>query len=127
MESLKIPEGYQRVMPYLILKNAAAFENFMKNVFDATEKYKAMRDDNTIMHAEVRVGESVIMFAESGDQFEPNTAGMFIYVEDVDATYKKALAEGATSKMEPATMDYGRSSGVSDPFGNVWWITSPKL
>jgi PhnB protein len=125
METLSIPEGYQRIMPYLIINNAAAFQSFMQRVFSAKEKYKAMRDENTIMHAEVKVGDSVIMFADATDEFERNTAGMFIYVENVDETYNKALAEGSTSKMKPADMEYGRTCGITDPFGNVWWITSP--
>jgi PhnB protein len=126
MKNVKIPEGYQQVMPYLIVNNAAGFLAFAKNVFDATEKYKEMRDENTIRHAEVKIGESVIMFADSTDQYPPQTAAMFIYVDNADEVYKKALEEGAASIMEPADQSYGRSGGVTDPYGNTWWITSEK-
>ena len=126
MEDFAIPEGYQRVMPYLIIKNATAFFNFMRMVFAATEKMKIMRDDTHIMHAELQIGESTIMFADSNEEFKPQTAGLFGYVQDADETYNKALEEGATSVMAMSNQDYGTSCGVTDPFGNVWWITGVK-
>ncbi len=126
MPQLNIPEGYQQVMPYLIVQGATGFQAFVQNVFGATEKQKHMRDENTVMHAEVKIGDSTIMFADSTAQWPPQMAGLFIYVPDADETYKKALGEGATIVMELADMDYGRSCGVKDPFGNVWWITSVK-
>lgn len=124
MENLNIPQGHQTVMPYLILKGAAQFLAFMKNVFGAEETFKQMRDENIIAHAEIKIGGSTIMCAEATDQWQPNTAGMFIYVKNADATYKKAVSEGASTIMEPADQPYGRSCGVKDPFGNIWWITS---
>ncbi|MCW3124610.1 MAG: hypothetical protein JWO03_268 [Bacteroidetes bacterium] len=114
-------------MPYLIIKDAARFAEFMKTVFNAEEGYKAMRDETTVMHAEVSVGDSTIMFADATDDFGARPAGMFIYVPDADATYQKALNNGATSIMPPADQPYGRSCGIKDPFGNDWWPTSiPK-
>lgn len=126
MEKVKIPTGYQTVMPYLIVKDAVELLAFMHNVFGATEKMKVMADDETIRHAEVQIGGSTIMFANSGEQWLPQTAGLYIHVENADETYRKALAEGATSVMEPSDQDYGRASGVKDSNGNVWWITSVK-
>jgi PhnB protein len=125
MQDLNIPQGYQRVMPYLILKDAAAFITFAQNVLDATEKMRTTREDgHTIMHAEVQIGESTIMLAEATADFAPQNAGLFVYVANCDAAYKNALNEGATSIMPPADQGYGRSCGVLDPFGNTWWITS---
>jgi len=124
MNDINLPQGYQRVMPYLILKNAAGFLDFCKVVFDATEKLKHMRDEATIAHAEIQIGESTIMFAEATDQWKTQTAGLFVYVKDADETYKKALDNGAVSVMELADQSYGRSGGISDPCGNTWWITS---
>ena len=126
MENLSIPAGYQRLMPYLILKDAQSFFGFMQAVFGATEKYKAMRDETTIQHAELQVGDSTIMYANSTDEWTTQTAGMFVYVANADETYEKALAEGATSVMPVSDQPYGRSGGVTDPFGNVWWITGVK-
>jgi PhnB protein len=113
-------------MPYLIIKNATAFFNFTQKVFEASEKIKIMRDGTHIRHAELQIGESTIMFADSNEEFKPQTAGLFVYVHDADETYNKALEEGATSVMAMCNQDYGRSGGVTDPFGNVWWITGVK-
>ena len=124
MKTLNIPEGYQQVMPYLIIENAAGFFEFAQNVFDATERYKAMRDEKLIMHAEISIGSSVIMFADATEVYKARPAGMFVYVDDCDAVYQKALANGATSVAEPADQSYGRSAGLTDPFGNTWWITT---
>jgi PhnB protein len=124
MKTVNIPEGYSQLMPYLIVENAAAFISFTQKVFDATEKFKTMRDEHTIMHAEISIGESVIMMADATDQFKQQNAGLFIYVDDCDAVFQKALDNGATTVMEPADQSYGRSGGVKDAFGNTWWITS---
>lgn len=126
MEKLTIPDGYQRVMPYLIIKNATVFFDFMQKVFGATEKMKIMRDATHIMHGELQIGESTVMFADSNEQFAPQNAGLFVYVQDADETYNKALEEGAIVVTAMSNQDYGRSGGVADPFGNVWWITGIK-
>ncbi len=125
---MKMPKGYQTVMPYLIVNGAANFIDFTKNVFKAVEneKMRSMRDEKTIQHSEIMIGDSTIMFADSTEKYEPRTAGLFIYVENADETYKRALDEGATTIMELSDQDYGRTCGVTDPFGNVWWITSVK-
>jgi PhnB protein len=124
METLKIPEGYQQIMPYLIIKNAGAFFEFTQKVFGATERYKAMREETLIMHAEISIGGSVVMFADATEQYPERPAGMFIYVDNCDAVYKKALENGAASVTEPGDQSYGRSAGILDPFGNTWWLTS---
>lgn len=83
--------------------------------------------DGTIMHAEVRIGDSVVMMGESGGEFTPMPASIHLYVEDTDATYKRALRAGATSLREPADQFYGdRSAGVKDLAGNHWWIATHK-
>lgn len=121
----KIPQDYPTVTPYLILKNAAAFIQFTQNVFGAAVVNKYMRDEeNIIMHAEIKIGNSIIMFADSTAEYKPMNAGLFIYVEDADITYKKAIDEGAAVVTELGNQSYGRSGGVKDAFGNTWWITS---
>ncbi len=124
MKTVNIPEGYPQLMPYLIVPNAAAFIEFTKKVFGAVEKYKQMRDETTIMHAELSIGASIIMLADATDLYTPQPAGMFLYVDNCDAVYQKALDNGATTRMPPADQPYGRSGGVNDAFGNTWWITS---
>lgn len=123
---MKIPEGNQVVMPYLIVAGAQKFIEFTQKVFNAkeNEKSRSMSDEKTIMHSEIMIGDSTIMFADSTEKFKPRTAGLFIYVENADETYKKAIREGATTLMELSDQDYGRTCGVTDPFGNIWWITS---
>jgi len=124
MKKLTIPQGYQQVMPYLIVADAAAFIEFTKKVFGAEEGYKAMRDEKLIMHAEVKIGDSVMMLADATEQYTKQGAGLFVYVDDCDQVYANALANGATTKSEPADQSYGRSAGFEDAFGNTWWITS---
>jgi PhnB protein len=125
MSTLNIPEKHQAVMPYLILPGAAKFLDFTKKVFDAEETALYKRDkEEGIMHAEVMIGNSTIMFADSTEQWKPQTACLYVYVKNADEVYAKAIAEGAITVMEPADKDYGRTCGVNDPLGNTWWITS---
>lgn len=123
---MKVPEGNQTVMPYLIVNGAVQFIEFTKSVFNAVEneKRRSMRDEETIRHSEIMIGDSTIMFADSTGTFAPHTAGLFIYVENADKTFKKAIDHGAEVVMDLSDQDYGRTCGVKDPFGNVWWITS---
>jgi len=127
MEYLNLPEGYQTVMPYLILKDAENFITFTKEVFAAVEIQKIMTDDGMIMHGEISIGGSVIMFAEQSEKFGVQNSGLFVYLDNCDGTYENALAKGATSLMEPADQSYGRSSGIKDPFGNTWWLTTALI
>ena len=124
--SAHIPEGYQTVMPYLISKDAEGFIEFMKTVFDAREKMRHLNDKKRIMHAEITIGECTIMVAESTENYKSSTGGFFVYVFNADETWKKALEAGAASIEAPSDKGYGRSCGVSDPYGNTWWITSAK-
>ena len=124
MENTKIPEGHQQIMPYLIVENATEFINFTKNVFGAGEKYKFMRTETLIMHAEISIGDRVVMFADATPEHPKQNAGLFIYVDNCDAVYEKGLVNGATTVMPPADQSYGRSAGIRDPFGNTLWITA---
>jgi PhnB protein len=124
---LKIPENYQAVMPYLIVKDASKFITFVTEIFGARELQKVMRDEHTIMHAEVMINDTnTIMLADVTDNYEPQTVGLFIYVDDADETFKNALNAGATVVNAMSDQPYGRSGGVMDPCGNTWWITSVK-
>ena len=120
---MKIPPQYNRVMPYMIIPNAAAFIVFMKEVFGAEEQILVPRSEGVIMHGELRIGDAVIMFADVTPEFTARPAGIFIYVDNVEGTYKKAIAAGATSVMEPMQQPYGFTCGFKDAFGNDWWPT----
>jgi PhnB protein len=122
---MNIPTGHQTVMPYLIVKGAAEFSEFMQRVFGAAEKMRHMRTADVIQHAEVQIGDSTIMFADATEQFAERTTGLFVFVDDADATFQTGLDAGATAIMPPADQPYGRSGGITDPFGNTWWITTP--
>jgi PhnB protein len=122
---MDIPKNYQHVMPYLILKNAAGFIQFAAAVFGATETYKVLRDENTIMHSEIMIGASTIMIADATEQYQIRNAGLFVYVENADEVYEKALRAGSSTLSAMGDQTYGRSGGIRDPFGNDWWITTP--
>lgn len=117
---------YNTVMPYLIIINASKFIDFMKVVFNADETHRSMRDDNIIMHAEVKAGDTTIMFADANEQWQVQNAGMFICVDDADAAFNKAVELGAEIINPLSEQRYGRTGGVKDPFGNTWWITKVK-
>jgi PhnB protein len=122
---MNIPKNHQTVMPYLILDGALKFIDFTKNVFNATVLHAPqLRDDGTALHAEINIHGSTIMFADISNDWKPQTANLFVYVPNADESFKKALEEGATELMGLSDQEYGRTCGVTDPFGNVWWITS---
>jgi PhnB protein len=78
-----------------------------------------------VLHAEVRIGDSMLMLTDGGGDWKPMPAALYLYVNDADATYQRALTAGATSVMEPVTQFYGdRHGGVKDPSGNIWWIAT---
>jgi len=120
----KIPGKYQTVMPYLILKDAGKFTAFTEAAFGAKQTHKDMRDENTIRHAEIMIGECTIMYAEATDEFGVQNATFFLYVDNADETFQQALKAGATKIREPEDQPYGRSGGVRDPFGNSWWVVN---
>jgi len=129
MTSVKsIPDGYHTVTPYLLVQGADKLIDFVKKAFDAKETDRYSMPDGSIGHAEIRLGDSVIMLSEAmGEEHKPMTAGIHLYVENCDAIYQRALNAGATSTMQPADQFYGdRSAGVKDPFGNHWWIATHK-
>lgn len=122
---MNIPAAHQTIMPYLILQDASKFIDFTKNVFGAAETTaKSLREDGTVMHAEITLNGSTIMITDETADWVKQTSNLFVYVSNADETYQKAIANGAVSLMGLSNQDYGRTCGVTDPFGNVWWITS---
>ena len=122
---MNIPTGHQAVMPYLIVNGASKFIEFVKEVFGAELTYNVFFEDGkTVMHAQVMINGSTIMLCDSSEKWKQQTAHLFVYVENADDTYKESLEHGATSLMGLSNQEYGRTCGITDPFGNVWWITS---
>lgn len=118
------PDGYNNLIPYLMIKDCAGFVEFLKKAFNAQEMEMMKSPDGRLMHGELRLGDSVMMLSEANEQYPPATdIKFYLYVNDVDETYKLALAAGADSTMEPADQFYGdRNAGVKDKFGITWWI-----
>ncbi len=113
-------------MPYLILNDAKAFIEFLKNVFGAEMTHETYDDKGLPLHFEANVGGSTIMFGNAGSEWNAATANLFVYVDDADEVFAKALSNGGETVREVADLPYGRSGGVRDPNGNVWWITAVK-
>jgi len=134
MASVKaIPDGYHSVQPYLQVKGAAAAIEFYTRAFGATEIMRMPGPDGRLGHAEIRIGDSIVMLAdehpERGIHGPAHYGGVpmtiLLYMENCDAVYAKAIAAGAKSLREPADQFYGdRMAGVEDPFGFQWYIAT---
>jgi uncharacterized glyoxalase superfamily protein PhnB len=116
-----IPEGYTTFTPYFVVEGASDFIEFLKKAFAGQEVLRFPAPGGKLGHAEVRVGGSMVMLADSTPEYTPTKMGSYLYVPDVDATYKKAVAAGARSQREPANQFYGdRVATVIDRWGNTW-------
>lgn len=122
MKTTNFPKDYQQVMPYMAVKDAAGLMQFMMNTFDAREKMRFMADEHKIAHAEVTIGDSVIMIADAAGELPANSTGCFVFVPDADAVYSKAIVAGCTPVLPMRDNPYGRSGGFKDPYGNTWWV-----
>lgn len=118
------PEGYHTLTPQIMSDDARVTLEFIKEVFDA-EVLQLYEDGDRIFHSELRIGDSRIMVASSNDEFGDFPLMTNIYVDDVDATFAKAVEHGASPLREPEDQFYGdRTGGVVDDQGNQWWIST---
>jgi PhnB protein len=121
-----VPEGYHTVSPMLTVKGAAKLIEFLKEAFDAKETVRMPMPGGEIMHAEMKIGDSVVMMNDA-IRDQPTSTTLMLYVKDVDSVYKQALKAGASSSSEPADMFWGdRMAQVKDHFGNRWFIATHK-
>lgn len=120
-----IPKGYGTVFPYMIVKGADDFVSFLKDAFDAKEAGRTELPDGRVANVRVSIGTSTFMVSEAdGQKMPPMPAAHYIFVDDVDRTFEKALACGSNKLFDPMDMPYqDRQAGISDPFGNIWWIS----
>lgn len=126
MRTPKIPTGHQRVMPYFLVPDAAAFIAFLEGVFGAQEREVHRGPEGRLMHGEYTIGDSVLMFGESNAEWKAATSMNYLYVADTDAVHQACLAAGCKELYAPRDEQYGmRSSGVLDPWGNTWWLAQP--
>lgn len=118
-----VPEGHHTVTPYIVVTGVGKLIDFAKQAFGAIEVYLSKRPDGTVMHAEIKIGDSIVMMGEAAGGGKHFPAMLHLYMEDVDAIYQRAIEAGAKSLREPADQIYGdRTGGVEDAFGNQWWI-----
>jgi PhnB protein len=123
MEVKPIPQGYRTITPYLTVKGAKTLINFLERAFDAKNMRQTVRPDGSIGNAEVLIGDSMIMIADGTETWQSSPTSIYMYVENCDAVYRKAIEEGGESIIEPQDMFYGdRNAGVKDFCGNSWWI-----
>jgi PhnB protein len=120
------PDGYSTVSPYLVAEGAQRVVDFLQQAFGATALRRYERPDGSLMHAEVRVGDTVVMLADASAQWPAFPAWMHVYVADADDVYRRALAAGGVSVQEPQQRqgDPERRAGVRDPAGNTWWMAT---
>ena len=120
-----IPDGFHRVTPYIVAQGAARLIDFLKDAFGAAVVSRHDKPDGSVMHAQLKIGDSMIMLTEACDKAPSGLVSMYMYVEDSDAVYERALKAGGTSIMEMSTQFYGdRHGGVKDPSGNSWWVAT---
>jgi PhnB protein len=130
-----VPDGYHNITPYMTVRDAARAIEFYKQAFGATEKGVMKGPDGKVMHAELRIGDSILMLADEFPQFGSlsplstggSGMGLHIYTEDVDAAFDRAVKAGAKVDMPVADMFWGDRYGkLADPFGHKWSIATHK-
>jgi len=128
-----IPDGYHSVTPYLVVKGAADAIEFYKKALGAVETVRMPGPGGRIMHAEVKIGNSMVMLSDEHPErgyLSPKTIGgagvsIMLYTDSVDTTYTQALAAGATGTTPPTDMFWGdRMANITDPFGHSWAIAT---
>jgi uncharacterized glyoxalase superfamily protein PhnB len=128
MAAKPVPEGYHTVTPYLTVRGAPEVIEFLKQAFGAELMFESIkRPDGTIMHAEVKIGDSPLMIADESEMAKATPSSLYLYVPNVDGVFQHAVKAGGSTIMEPMDMFYGdRSGGVKDPSGNSWYIATHK-
>ncbi len=120
-----IPEGYHTVTSVLTVPGANRLIDFLQKAFDAKVLFRMDGPNGTVGHAELKIGDSIVMLGDPNPQFAPKPVNIYLYVPDVDAVYRRAIEAGAKPLTEVKDQFYGdRNGGVEDPCGNSWWIAT---
>jgi PhnB protein len=120
-----VPEGLRTVTPFLPLRGAAAYIDYLKQTFGAVEERRE-GVEGRIMYARVRIGDAALELGDVSEEFDPMPGAFYLYVDDADKWYERAIASGATSLWPPADQTYGeRTAGVEDTMGNQWFFARP--
>jgi PhnB protein len=118
-----IPDGYTTVTPWLISRDTPRLIEFVKQAFGAIELSRLIRADGRVGHAEVRIGDAVVMLFDTPPGWPPTPGFLRLYVEDADKVHRQAVAAGGISVTEVTHLFFGDRVGrIRDPLGNVWWI-----
>ncbi len=119
------PDGYTSVAPYLTVHGAERTIDFLVAVFGAERLRMMSREDGTLAHGEVRVGDTVVMLTDGAEGWSATPSHVHVYVEDVDATFARAIAAGATLVKEPVQAgDVDKRGGFTDAGGTTWWVAT---
>jgi uncharacterized glyoxalase superfamily protein PhnB len=125
MAAKPIRDGFHTVTPYLFAEGATRLIQFLVEAFNAELVFRKDRPDGAVVHAEMRIGDSMLMLGEASGEFGPMPTSIYLYVTDCDTVYQQALAAGGISVFEIMNLPSGeRYGGVKDPCGNIWWIAT---
>ena len=119
-----VPPGFGTVTPYFFADKAETLVNFLVQAFGGEEVLRSKMPDGRIANAQIRIGTTTVMVSEAGGRYPPSQAACYLYVDDADATMRRALAAGGSEEMKVEDMPYGdRQGGIRDRHGTIWWVS----
>src|SRR5262249_15901980 len=125
MSAKPIPDGFHAVTPYLFVEGGSRLIEFISAAFEGEVMFQQKRPDGAVMHATIRIGDSMLMLAEPTREFGATRSSIDLYVQDCDTVYRRALDSGGISVFPMMTLPSGeRYGGVKDPCGNIWWVAT---
>jgi PhnB protein len=128
-DGLRLAPGYHSVNPYFLVEGVSGFIDFLTDVFDGREDttHKEVLADGRIDHADVFIGDSIVMMSDAVATNPARPSVAFVYVPDVDEVYHRAIVRGCTPRLDPSVQPWGdRVGGFTDPWDNRWWVATPK-
>ncbi|MEX6633205.1 VOC family protein [Hyphococcus lacteus] len=121
---MHIPDGFSQITPYIFADDALAYMDHLVQALDGLELGRTLNDDGKLANGQVRIGSASIMVSEAGQGFPPSSLALYLYVENANTAFEKAITGDMTKIMDVADMPYGdRQGGVKDIAGNIWWIS----
>jgi PhnB protein len=119
-----VPEGYATVAPWIVTRDTTKEIEFLTAAFDGDELGRMNSEDGSIVHAEVRIGDFVVLLFDAKDEWPDTPALLRVYLKDIDEVFRKALRAGATSVTELRNFPWGDRGGrIRDPLDNIWWLS----